>query len=81
MSEAKQERWVKQIVKLEAEKQRIEEETRMLKEQKHQDSQQWKERLYMVQRQHEEVSEQLSEVNQCYLQQVDENEKLKLQLS
>lgn len=34
----------------------------------------------MVQRQHEEVSEQLSEVNQCYLQQVDENEKLKLQL-
>jgi hypothetical protein len=49
LSEAKQQKWVQQIVRLEAEKQRIEDETRQLKEQKHQDSQQWKERLVRMQ--------------------------------
>ena len=80
-SEAKQRDWVKKILELEGEKRRIEEETEALKQHSDQESKQWQQKLQQMQQEHQKVAGSLAEVNQCYLQQVDENERLKTQLA
>ena len=76
-SEAKQRDWVKKILELEGEKRRIEEETEQLKQNSDQESKQWQQKLQQMQDEHQKVASSLTEVNQCYMQQVDENERLK----
>jgi hypothetical protein len=65
---------------LEAEKQRIERKHQQLMHEKSEEGAEWETKISTMQTEHSEVVNKLEEVNECYKQQVDENENLKVQL-
>ena len=81
MSTIKQRHWEEKIQMLEMEKARIEEQTSILQKEKDQQSDQWKIKITAMQEEHSKVIRNLNGVNESYKLQVDENEKLKQQLT
>ena len=65
---------------LELEKQRIEQNSDLLKQERDKESVEWKSRVAVMQQQHDRVVQNLDSVNNQYQQQVEENESLKMQL-
>lgn len=65
---------------LEMEKQRIEQQSELLKQERDQESQEWKLKVSQMEQEHAKVVTNLDSVNCQYGQQVAENERLKSQL-
>ena len=66
---------------LELEKQRIEQDSELLKQEKNKESDVWQTKVESMQKEHQQVVNNLQNVNMQYEQQVEENESLKNQLS
>ena len=65
---------------LEIEKQRIEQNSELLKQERDKESVEWKAKVNQMQREHESVVKNLQNVNSQYMMQIEENESLKSQL-
>ena len=66
---------------LELEKMRIEHQSEILKQQKDEESTEWKIQVDQMENEHAKVMSNLTSVNTQYSQQVSENEQLKTQLN
>ena len=65
---------------LELEKERIEQQSEILKQQKDEESQEWRSKVAQMETEHAKVIKNLNSVNDQYSAQVQENEQLKRQL-
>ena len=80
LSNVKQQHWKDKIEMLEIEKQRIEQNSELLKQERDKESVEWKARVNQMQREHDSVVKNLQNVNSQYMMQIEENESLKSQL-
>lgn len=80
MSELKSKHWMDKIKILEEEKRRIESQSEQLLREKDQQSNQWQEKVARMENEHKKVVGNLSDMNNQYTRQIQENERLRSQL-
>lgn len=73
-SSVKENQYKKQLDALQAEKRRLDQERELLMMEKNHETREWQKRYEKMAEDHEEVISNLKEANQCYLNQVGENE-------
>lgn len=76
----KETRYRQQLLELEGEKAKIEEERLNLLREKNTETSEWERRYQQIMHDHELVVENLKDANRTYLAQVGENEELRAQL-